>query len=155
MYKRQLLDSEDWFGVTVTGNMRQSLENEPNASEPWSRVEMLALAHKRGINTWVSFEPVYDPKTVYDAITVAEYIDLYKIGKLNYYPSNINWTEFGRECEWLCKKYGRSYYIKDDLLREMEATARLPTRLEAIIVSNRCSWGCVRARQPTLRMRRA
>lgn len=81
---------------------------------------MLALAHKRGINTWVSFEPVYDPKTVYDAITVAEYIDLYKIGKLNYYPSNINWTEFGRECEWLCKKYGRSYYIKDDLLREME-----------------------------------
>ena len=43
-----------------------------------------------------------------------------KIGKLNYCPSNINWKEFGKKAEALCKKLGVDYYIKESLCREME-----------------------------------
>ena len=43
-----------------------------------------------------------------------------KIGKLNYWPSDINWTQFGREVEALCKSLGLDYYIKDSLRAEME-----------------------------------
>lgn len=78
------------------------------------------MAHNSGIKTWVSHEPVYEPKAVYLSITDFNFIDLYKIGKLNYYPSDINWGEFGRECERLCKAYDRNYYIKEDLRKEME-----------------------------------
>jgi hypothetical protein len=47
-------------------------------------------------------------------------VDRFKIGKLNYHPSNINWHDFGHEAERLCKLYGRDYYIKEDLRREMD-----------------------------------
>ena len=51
----------------------------------------------------------------------ADILDKVKIGKLNYYPSTINWAEFGRKAEALCKKLGLDYYIKDSLRKEMEA----------------------------------
>ena len=43
-----------------------------------------------------------------------------KIGKLNYYPSDINWKAFGKDVESLCRKLGLNYYIKDSLRAEME-----------------------------------
>ncbi len=116
-----LLDSADWYGVTLTGGQFISLANEPFAGLVWRREESLREAHNRGIRTWVSCEPVFDPDYVYSLIKHGWYVDLFKIGKLNYYPSDINWGEFGRECERLCKEYGRNYYIKEDLRREMEA----------------------------------
>ncbi|MDR1621185.1 MAG: hypothetical protein LBS00_02295, partial [Synergistaceae bacterium] len=62
---------------------------------------------------------VFDVEAIYDLIRNIGYIDLYRIGKLNYMPSDIDWGEFGRECIRLCKEYGRDYYIKEDLRREM------------------------------------
>lgn len=47
-------------------------------------------------------------------------INKVKIGKLNYHPSDINWAQFGREAEVLCKGLGLDYYIKDSLRAEME-----------------------------------
>ena len=47
-------------------------------------------------------------------------IDKVKIGKLNYYPSNIDWAVFGRDAEALCKSLGIDYYIKESLRAEME-----------------------------------
>lgn len=114
-----LLDEQDWFGVTLSGGY---VEREPNASRESERCGVLRKAKSLGIKTWVSLEPVFDPETVYMSIIARNYIDLYKIGKLNYHPSDINWGEFGHECERLCKLYGRNYYIKDDLRREMEVT---------------------------------
>jgi hypothetical protein len=76
--------------------------------------------------TFVSCEPVFEPAIIYDLIKNCDYIDEYKIGKLNYmtkdnpfYP-DIDWGEFGRECERLCKEYERNYYIKESLRAEME-----------------------------------
>lgn len=113
-----LLDGGDWFGVTVTGANISA--HEPNAAGFDERLNSIKMAKKRGINTWVSFEPVIEPLIVYSAIEFADYIDRFKIGKLNYHPSDINWAEFGRECERLCIEYGRDYYIKDSLRKEME-----------------------------------
>lgn len=42
-----------------------------------------------------------------------------KIGKLNYYHSDINWKEFGEKAEALCQKLSIEYYIKDSLREEM------------------------------------
>lgn len=116
-----LLDNGDAFGVTISGDDEHMLNNEPMAAGLYERLNSLKRAHELGIKTWVSFEPVYIPSKVYLYIMIAEYIDLYKIGKLNHHPSDINWGAFGRECERLCMLHGRNYYIKDDLRKEMEA----------------------------------
>jgi hypothetical protein len=47
-------------------------------------------------------------------------LDKVKIGKLNYHPSNTDWKRFGEEAEYICKKIGLDYYIKDDLRKEMD-----------------------------------
>lgn len=66
------------------------------------------------------FEPVYEPQYIYDLIKYADYIDEFRIGKLNYFPSDISWKEFGMKCEKLCKEYGRNYMIKEGLRAEMK-----------------------------------
>jgi len=48
------------------------------------------------------------------------FIDKVKIGKLNYHPSDIDWAQFGREAEALCREMCMDYYIKDSLRAEME-----------------------------------
>lgn len=116
-----LLDSNDWFGVTISCNTILSKKHEPHAHSPFIRLIVLDKAKDAGIKTWVSCEPVLEPEAIYKLITeYGDSIDLYKIGKLNHYPSDINWGEFGRECERLCKEYGRNYYIKEDLRKEMK-----------------------------------
>ena len=105
-----LLDGDDWYGVTIDG------------SEESTRDKHLALrkAHWLGIKTWISFEPVLDDLNVLTEITYNKYYtDKIKIGKLNYHPSEINWYAFGHEAERLCKEHGINYYIKDSLRKEM------------------------------------
>ena len=119
-----LLDSNDSFGVTYTGYKLGSLftqnEDEPHAAPSSERLASLARAHKIGIKTWMSCEPVLNECDIYTLIEVADYIDLFKIGKLNHYPSTINWGDFGSRCERLCKANNRNYYIKEDLRVEMQ-----------------------------------
>jgi DNA repair photolyase len=117
-----LLTSSDWFGVTYTNDsLFEAHKCEPNAAPSCERLLTLARAKKRGIRTWVSCEPVYEPEAVYSIIEEVKYIGLYRIGKMNYRPSGINWREFGVECKRLCTYYGRNFYIKDDLQAEMDA----------------------------------
>ena len=116
-----LLDSNDSFGVTISCNTSLAKVHEPCADSPFVRLLVLDKAKEKGIKTWVSCEPVLEIEAIYKLITkYGDSIDFYKIGKLNHHPSDINWGEFGRKCEKLCKKYGRNYYIKEDLRKEME-----------------------------------
>lgn len=117
-----LLDGEDWFGVTYAGysTLFEQPPEEPGASPPAERLHSLAEAHDRGIKTWVSCEPVINGEEVLRLIRAADYIDKFKIGKLNYYPSKISRKSFGEAAEAACKKYGRNYYIKEDLRKEMQ-----------------------------------
>lgn len=118
-----LFDENDSFGVTVTCHNVNQKKYEPGASLSTNRVFLLAdVKGCCGCKTWVSFEPVIDPTIVYWFIKYGEYIDKFKIGKLNYHPSDINWHDFGHEAERLCIKYGRNYYIKDDLRAAMTQT---------------------------------
>lgn len=118
-----LLDGGDWFGVTYAGYKTSSVvppTEEQNSGWPIDRFRALVLAKNKGIQTWVSCEPVFNAEAIYRLIETGEYIDHFKIGKLNYYPSLINWGEFGRKVKSLCKLYGRDYYIKEDLRKAME-----------------------------------
>lgn len=111
-----LLDSDDWYGITIDGG-----EDEENSAFI-ARISALADAHLDGIKTWVSFEPVLNGPTVLRQIkNMADFgIDKIKIGKLNYYDSIIDWAAFGRMVEAVCKRDGIDYYIKDSLRKEME-----------------------------------
>jgi len=119
-----LLDSNDWFGVTYagynTGGFFADITSEPNAGIPHERLKALYEAKSKGINTWVSAEPVLNVDDVLNLIEFADYVDLWKVGKLNYHPSNIDWLDFGRRAERLLKTKKKQYYIKDSLREIME-----------------------------------
>jgi DNA repair photolyase len=108
-----LLDENDWYGVTIDG------AHEWNIYIPVMRT--VNEAKSFGIKTWCSFEPVIDANNVLNCIQYFRgSFDKVKIGKLNYHPSDINWKAFGHEAERLCKSLGLDYYIKDSLRAEME-----------------------------------
>ena len=109
-----LLDENDWYGITLDG-----IESKAPIIK---RLCSLSEAHRRGIKTWVSFEPVTNEKMFFEELhSVYTVIDKVKIGKLNYHPSGINWAEFGRKAESLCRQLGLDYYIKESLRAAMEA----------------------------------
>ena len=109
-----LLDSDDWFGVTVTGG--ESPEKLHDLSEQLIQAKALY-----GISTWISFEPVIDADSVLESLkNGASAVDKVKIGKLNYHKSDINWHDFGIEAKKICKEQGINYYIKESLRKEIE-----------------------------------
>lgn len=119
-----LLDENDWYGITYSGyglgEIFHTAESEPNAAPASFRLASLCKAHKLGIRTWMSMEPVLNAEDITTFLNLnAGYVDKYKIGKLNYHPSDINWGEFGKKCERICFTHGLDYYIKEDLRKEM------------------------------------
>lgn len=108
-----LLDSGDWYGVTLDGG--------EDGDTAIFRLESLRYAATCGANTWISFEPVLNDRRVltYIKLTKDFFVNRVKIGKLNYHPSDINWKQFGHDAEELCRKLGLDYYIKDSLRDEM------------------------------------
>lgn len=110
----ELLDGEDWYGITLDGT--------ETPSENVRRTSALAHAHAVGIKTWVSFEPAVNALGVIKDISKlarVQAVDKVKIGKLNYHESDINWAEFGHAAEDVCRAYNLDYYIKDSLRKEM------------------------------------
>lgn len=109
-----LLDSEDWYGITFDGVYK-------GVYNALSRFADVGKAHSLGIKTWCSFEPVVDAESVLDIIENATVgvFDKIKIGKLNYHKSDIDWKRFGAEAEAICKRLGIEYYIKESLRAEM------------------------------------
>ena len=123
-----LLDENDWFGITYAGYELGYLDktppSEPNSGTPHERLEALHTAFQKGIKTWVSAEPVLNATDILELIDLADYINYWKIGKLNYHPSDINWKDFGERAERALKVKGRwrsdfTYYIKEGLRAEM------------------------------------
>lgn len=117
-----LLDENDWYGITISCDNSESCSAEPNSMHTSPRMLGLLSADSHGIKTWVSYEPVLNAEFVLQHIKEYwQFIDKIKIGKLNYYPSDIDWSQFGREAEALCRDLGVEYYIKESLRAEMEA----------------------------------
>ena len=110
-----LLDSGDWYGVTLDGTRNNYCR------ENMLKIQDLYDAKARGIKTWVSFEPVVNAGGVVKYLRlVAPIINKVKIGKLNYHPSQIEWGTFRRIIEKKCQTLALDYYIKESLRAEME-----------------------------------
>ena len=94
-------------------------EWEPNASSVNDRLAILKSAHKSGVFTWVSLEPVIDPVQALAVIRKAhKYVRFWKVGKLNHmkeYERTVNWRKFLYDAETLLTRYDAKYYIKNDL----------------------------------------
>ena len=110
----------NWLGVTLTctGDVKSD-KWEPYADTPGERIASLAKAHRMGIPTWVSLEPVLSPASALSLIDQTHhYVDLYKVGKWNYdaRAKEIDWPEFRKRVIDKLEGYGKSYLIKKDLL---------------------------------------
>ena len=113
-----LLDGEDWYGITYSG---ADVPDEPGALEPSKRLFTIAEVKSKGIKTWVSFEPVVNEVQVLWTIRAHHYFfDKAKIGKLNYHPSDIDWAQFGWDAVAACREMHLDYYIKDSLRAEKD-----------------------------------
>jgi len=117
-----LYGQHDAFATTLTFlDVLKSKQFEPGAATPEDRILAILLAKKRGIETWVSLEPVLDAEQSLEIIRrTHNFVDLYKIGKLNYRQSKIQWRRFGIRAIKLCREYSKNYYIKDDLARFLD-----------------------------------
>ena len=122
-----LLDKDDFVGATLTcTNNKDSLEWEPEGALPNERMEVLKNAKEHGIQTWASLEPVIFPEQTLEIIDIThEYIDLFKVGKLNYHAKakEVDWREFTKKVMIKLEHYGKSYYIKKDLKEYIDKPA--------------------------------
>lgn len=123
----------DSFATTLTfTNAVLSAQWEPGAALPADRMATLQVFHQRGIETWVSLEPVIDP---YESLNIIQetydYVDLYKVGKLNHHPleEEIDWYDFKTRAIDLLEKLGKKYYIKQDLAQFGFTTGHRPNRV--------------------------
>jgi DNA repair photolyase len=114
-----LFDKKDAFATTLTLlNKGHSEKWEPGAAFPHDRIETIKQFHNAGITTWVSLEPVLNPDSAIEIIKqTCEFVDLYKVGKLNYHPlaKSIDWRKFANDVIQLLDSIGKAYYIKNDL----------------------------------------
>jgi len=114
-----LLTSEDSFGTTIT-LLKGFEEWEPEAAPPAERIESIKHAHKQGVHTWISLEPVIEPEQSLKVIGLTErFVDKFKVGKLNHHPlaQTIDWHKFAIDVINTLKRYNCDYYIKKDLMQ--------------------------------------
>lgn len=120
-----ILQRNNWeFGVTLSCVWASRQRKwEPFAPTPYSRIHNLANAHRMGIKTWVSMEPVYDTKQALETIRRChKYVDFWKIGKMNHRKLDIDWAKFLVDVTELCDRLGLDYYIKKELAAYGEGT---------------------------------
>lgn len=103
------------FGTTLLFSKDESRRKyEPNAASVEDRIEAIKEAHRQGIFTWLSLEPVIIEEEAYEVIRLLKgQIDHWKVGKLNHISSDINWGKFAENVIALLQ--GESYYLKADL----------------------------------------
>jgi len=118
-----LLTKHDLFGVTLVFEDEATRTIwEPYAAPTGERIATLRHAKERGIPTWVSFEPVFEPAQTLSLIAhCADVIDVFKVGTLNYREEGkmINWKKFAQDAVELLDDLGANYYIKKDLARHI------------------------------------
>lgn len=117
-----ILTHKDAYATTLTClHEKDSLYWEPHAAMPAERIRSLKMAHDKGIETWVSLEPVIYPKDAEYLVELThEFVQHYKVGTFNYHPhgKTINWHDFGFHMKQFMDGLGVKYYFKKDLVRE-------------------------------------
>ena len=125
--------ARDAFASTLTTlDPAQSQEWERNAALPEDRLAALRAFHDARIFTWVSLEPVYDTAMTLALIQeTAPYVDLYKIGRLNYHrlTREIDWRAFTEAVLRVVGDLGKQCYIKRDLQPYLQVGYFNPLRI--------------------------
>lgn len=107
------------YGVTlVFAKDLNSLFYEPYATPTSERIETLKIIHDKGIRTWVSIEPAWSIEDTINIIKYThEFVDIYKIGKLNYHPhaDDVDWARYTKEVIAKLRELNKAFYLKEDL----------------------------------------
>ena len=108
------------FGTTLIFTNQDDADKwEPTADKIDSRIEAIKMARNKEIKTWVSIEPVIDPKQALELIKKYHpIVDHWKIGKINYHPkieAKVDWIRFREEVKNLLDSLGADYYLKKSL----------------------------------------
>lgn len=107
-------------GSLTFTSKEDSIKWEPGASLPAERFDTLRQFHELGIKTWASMEPVIYPEQSLEIMErTHEYVDAYKIGKLNHFKKHeakFDWTKFLLDAVIIMRHYKKRFYIKKDLL---------------------------------------
>jgi len=108
------------IGATLTfDNDKHSLQYEIGASPTSERIQMLEYYFNKGVQTWVSVEPVLNHKQSINLIkNTLHCVSHYKVGKINHnkeIENKINWNEFLIEAVEILRNAKKPFYIKEDL----------------------------------------
>ncbi len=108
------------YGATlVFTNEELRSQIEPFAAKTGERIESLKNAHDLGIPTYVSLEPVWTSEQSLELVDMTyEFVDFYKVGKLNYnkQQKNVDWEQFRSDIIRKLKGYNKDFYVKEDLM---------------------------------------
>ncbi len=107
----------DHYACTLTTlNDSMSLRWERGAALPQDRIDTLRAFHDAGIYTWVSLEPTLDADTSIEIVRGTHgFVNLYKVGKLNYVNSKTDWRDYVRRMVEISETVDADFYFKEDL----------------------------------------
>lgn len=124
----------DCFASTLTSlDDRFSLKWEPGAALPGDRIAALKAFHEAGIYTWASLEPTLDVESSIRIVEEThEFVDLYKIGRVNYLPmtKTTDWEDYTHRMLEVVQRLGVAHYIKKDLQPFLPAGYPNPLRVQ-------------------------
>lgn len=113
---------DDEFATTIVFDETRTTWREWEAYAPPIDYRWYALecAHERGLNTWISVEPVIDPDEALAVIRFGQDIGCvghYRIGPLNHHPhaATVDWRAFGERLAEVLVATGARYYLKQDM----------------------------------------
>lgn len=114
-----LYSKKDAFAETIVFSDQETQSKfEPYAGTLEERLQALKKAKEKGIETWVSLEPVIIPEQALKVIDMTkEYSDRYKVGKVNGFKldQQPDWKKFTSDVINKLEKEGKDYYIKKSL----------------------------------------
>ena len=111
--------NRDAFATTLTSlDDEFSKKWERGAALPGDRLKTLQQFHEAGIFTWVSLEPTLDADASVAIIEATHsYVDLYKVGRVNYLPmtKTTDWKSYTLRVLETVNRLGAKHYVKKDL----------------------------------------
>lgn len=117
------------IGTTIAFRSERLRERwEPGAPPVNERLGTMKELSDRGVNTWLSLEPVLAPGEVLSVIEeMHSYVDFFRVGKLNHNraeEARFDWPDFGRRALEILDRVGAAYRIKDGLWGLLDAETR-------------------------------
>ncbi len=118
------------FGVTlVFSREADRMHWEPGASVLYQRMVSLRRAHRLGIRTFLSLEPIIFPQQALDVIReCAPFTDEFRLGKLNHMQltAAVDWREWAPRIVEAARATGRDVLVKASLQPYLNHTETIP-----------------------------